>query len=181
MIAVLGWGSLIWDPRELILEHPWVNDGPIVRVDFLRRSGRNRVTLVLDESARPLTSLWTKFSGNDWARVLEMLVVREGVENQRQMIQRWVAGGGEVANIADLSTWAADREIDHVFWTGLPPRWDKTDGRVPSVDQVVGFLESLPNERRGAAEEYVRRAPKQIVTPIREVIEQRLGWLPYIG
>jgi hypothetical protein len=178
MIAVLGWGSLFWDPRELVLENPWTEDGPLIRVDYLRRSSRNRVTLVLHETGREVPSLWTSYAGDNWTRVRDMLVVREGVTGQPEVIQHWTTGGGERANIAGLPVWAGGKGADHVLWTGLPPRWDRIDGRLPTLEQVVGFLGGLRPDRHHAAEEYVRRTPAQIMTPIREAIQARLGWTP---
>lgn len=178
MIVVLGWGSLIWDPRELVLENPWAQDGPQIRVDYLRRSSRNRVTLVLHESAAEVPALWTSFVGENWTRVRDMLVLREGVTSQPEAIQHWAAGEGERPNIAGLPAWADAKGAGHVLWTGLPPRWDRIDGRVPTSEQVTGFLEGLRPDRHQAAEEYVRRTPAQIATTIRGVIEARLGWTP---
>lgn len=178
MIAVLGWGSLIWDPRELVLENPWTEDGPMIRVDYLRRSSRNRVTLVLHETGREVPSLWTSYVGDNWTRVRDMIVVREGVIGQPEAIQHWVTGDGERANITGLPVWAGAKGADHVLWTGLPPRWDKIEGRPPTLEQVVGFLKGLRPDRHHAAEEYVRRTSAQVMTPIREAIQTRLGWTP---
>jgi hypothetical protein len=46
-IAVLGWGSLIWQPRELRISLPiWKTDGPELPVEFARVSMDGRLTLV---------------------------------------------------------------------------------------------------------------------------------------
>ena len=53
-IAVLGWGSLIWCPRELILAGEWKPDGPFLPVEFARVSQDKRLTLVLYPGTEPV-------------------------------------------------------------------------------------------------------------------------------
>lgn len=50
------------------------------------------------------------------------------------------------------------------------------DYRVPAVEEVIAHLKGLTDTALEAAEEYVRLAPRQIVTPYRSAIEQALGW-----
>lgn len=58
-IACLGWKSLIWDPHELPVSSEWFSDGPMLPVEFLRKSGKGRITLVLDQQANPMPGLWS--------------------------------------------------------------------------------------------------------------------------
>jgi hypothetical protein len=180
MIVCLGWGSLVWDPRNLPLQGPWRDDGPLIKVDFLRHSNGDRVTLVLDNSAPPVTSLWNVIPVENWEVAKHHLVIREGVEKIPHMISHWPVGAEDPPNILGLSAWADDRGVTDVLWTSLPPRWAKKDGRCPTIDEVITFLSELSGERRTKAEEYIRRAPVQIATPMRLAIETRLGWPPLL-
>ncbi len=48
-IAVLAWGSLVWDPRELAIDGSFMAGGPKLPLEFSRVSGDGRLTLVIDE------------------------------------------------------------------------------------------------------------------------------------
>lgn len=56
-VVCLGWGSLIWDPRDLPLVSGWFDDGPLLRVEFTRQSANGRMTLVIEPGAPEVVSL----------------------------------------------------------------------------------------------------------------------------
>jgi hypothetical protein len=43
-IAILAWGSLIWNPRYLPLASEWVLGGPVLPIEFARVSADGRLT-----------------------------------------------------------------------------------------------------------------------------------------
>jgi hypothetical protein len=107
------------------------------------------------------------------------LAEREGIKDEN--IPRYVGWWSPNSNsggrfIAGIREWATQRALDAVVWTALPPKFEQTEGRVPKAEEVIGFLRRLPHEKRRHAEEYVRRAPLQIDTEYRRVIESELGW-----
>lgn len=173
-IACLGWGSLIWDPRELPLASKWCDDGPLVRVEFARESNDGRVTLVLHPTAHPVRSLWAMMKAADIEAARRDLGSREGIPKRRwvELVGAWPEDGSEC--ILGLEEWAEERRLDAVVWTALGANFHAGQ---PLGDQVIGHLRSLVGARRDKAEEYVRRAPRQIDTEVRRRIENDLGWL----
>jgi hypothetical protein len=174
-IAVLGWGSLVWDPRTLPIRRQWFADGPLVRVEFLRESADRRVTLVLDPEAPAVRSLWAIMDTTDLNDAREQLKRREGCPRS-DTIGYWRSNDAVPSSILDLPKWAECRGIDAVIWTELPSKWGGKDGVRPTVELVMKHLQGLRGAERDEAERYLRRAPRQIDTPYRRRIEAELQW-----
>ncbi len=184
IIACLGWGSLVWDARTLPIQRGWFDDGPFVKVDFLRQSDGGRITLVLDPSATatPTRSLWAIMDNMELENAKEALRMRESIpKNGAHNIGSWSRGAAAPALIVELPAWAEAHGIGSVVWTALPPKFQNQDGRVPTADEVVAYLRSLTGRVREDAERYIRRAPAQIDTPYRRKIEAALNWTPTDG
>ena len=176
-IACLGWGSLIWDPRELPIRSAWFEDGPLIRVEFARQSLDGRITRVLHPPAPPVRAYWALMRDDRLEAAREALRLREGIPVGGEAdIGCWIAGEPPPPLIDDLEGWAAIRGVDAVIWTALPPRFDGKRGRVPTIDEILAYLASLDGERRRRAETYIRRAPAQTDTPNRRRIAAELGW-----
>lgn len=179
MIACLGWGSLVWDSRQLPIDSVWFSDGPFVSIDFLRQSQDGRMTLILNEVAKPVRSLWAQMASTDLAQAREDLRAREGVPKSSadKRIGTWSRGDPAPRNVIELGSWAEDHGVDHVVWTALPARFDGED-RTPTSDEVVGYLLGLVGSKRENAERYIRRAPRQVDTLLRRRIAAELNWTP---
>lgn len=182
IIACLGWGSLVWDPRQLAIQPQWFNDGPLIQVEFARQSKDGRITLVLTEGAIPVRSFWAIMDSPDLSSAKVNLRESEGVleKNQGSHIGAWSVGQQSPALIPSLAQWASAHGIDHVIWTNLPSKFDGAE-RVPSSDQVVQYLAGLTGAQRDLAERYVRLTPGQIDTPYRRRIEAALQWTAIDG
>jgi hypothetical protein len=88
-------------------------------------------------------------------------------------------GGSRNGNISrQVEQWAKKSQIDAVVWTNLPPKFNGKDQKIPTSQEVVNYLRGRQGEEREKAEEYIRRAPRQIDTNYRRAIEQELGWRP---
>lgn len=178
LIACLGWGSLVWDPRELPIQRQWFSDGPFVPVEFARKSDDGRITLVLEASALLVRSLWAVMDCADLDSARHALRKREGIaESKVCEIGTWTVGDIDPPRISSLQQWAASRGVQSVIWTDLPPKFG-TQTNPPTDDQVIEYLRGLVGARLHNAERYIRLAPRQIDTRYRRRIEATLHWTP---
>jgi hypothetical protein len=76
-IACLGWGSLIWRPENLQVQEKWFEDGPILPIEFSRQSDNGRITLIIDEKAKPVRVLWALMTTENLELSIESLKERE--------------------------------------------------------------------------------------------------------
>ena len=177
MIACLGWGSLIWNPRALPIHRQWHMDGPLLRAEFARKSLDGRITLVLHPKAQLVRSLWALMTVETPHEAKNELATREGIKrgNVERLIGHWNQDKMDCSSdvIVGLSEWARCRSIDDVVWTALDPNISRSD--------IVKYLSGLTGPKRDNAKEYVQRAPLQIDTICRRQIESRLGWSPRVS
>lgn len=188
-IAVLGWGSLIWDrdglPVDLPEDHEWYPDGPVLPIEFVRQSNEGHLTLVIWEGAgKRIKTRWAPLKVGNLEEAILSLREREGrtpktgIRIRTKHVGRWTRG--EMGNAsATIGHWADAMPFDQVIWTALPPKWNGVDEDFPCRAQAVAHLKKLVSEGKEAkAEEYVRKAPEWVRTPYRDAFEQELGWTP---
>jgi hypothetical protein len=175
-VACLGWGSLIWDPRDLPIRRQWFEDGPLLRVEFARQSSNGRITLVLEPEAPETRALWAVMDVDELPVAKAQLMVREGTKNASH-VASWSQDDPVPDTIPGISAWAAAQGMSGVVWTSLPPKFNERLV-TPTVEQVVEYLGGLEGAKRDEAERYIRRAPRQVDTPYRRRIEVALGWTP---
>lgn len=180
-IACLAWGSLVWEPRGLLVRMPWFDDGPLLPIEFCRQSNDGRITLVITPKKPPVRTLWALFSVNIIDDAIENLRAREGIpaKNKDIHIGRWVNGKDPKSDIEqEISGWAKEKRLDAVIWTALPPKFNGKNNVVPSIDNIIDYFRTLPFEKRQNASMYICRAPKQIDTDYRRCLQIEFGWSP---
>lgn len=177
IIACLGWGSLVWDPRSLPIRRKWFEDGPFGNIEFARQSEDGRITLVLEDSASLVRSLWAVMDASNLDAAKEGLRVREGILKAKisEYIGCWSTNETSPKLIPNLQEWAIARGVDHVIWTALPPKFNSEE-KMPTEKQIIEYLTNLTGTKRDKAERYVRLTPPQIDTKYRRSIEAKLGW-----
>lgn len=176
MIACIGWGSLIWDPRDLEIEAEWQDNGPLLPVEYYRQSQDGRLTLVLDASGSMCRSYWVKMKHVNLDEAAEDLRAREGTVEK--YVARWESGESSPELIPSLAGWSDSVGVTGAVWTALPPKFAGVDDRRPTTEEAVGCIRSLDDNEYSKAEEYVRKTPSQIRTAFRDKFEREFDWLP---
>ena len=177
-IACLGWGSLVWDPRNLQIKSSWFQDGPDIQVEFARQSQDGRITLVLTESEQSVPSLWALMNTTNLQSSIEELRKREKIpiKNKNLHIGCWSLGDPAPTKILNLPEWAISKSVQQVIWTSLPEKFNGEEIK-PSIDQVLMYLRTLDEDKKSLAREYIELAPRQIITNYRKIIEKEFNWV----
>lgn len=176
-IACIGWGSLIWRPERLKIQNHWYEDDPILPIEFTRISSDNRVTLIIDKEANPVRTLWTLMTCNDLDESKKSLFEREGVKNE--FLIHSVNQNDKVTDEIQIviQNWLKEKNIDSAIWTGFSFSV-KTENERPSIEKIISHLNKIEHRENQLAEEYIRKAPRQIDTEYRREIEKEFGWKP---
>ncbi len=185
--AVLAWGSLLWDPRDLRTAAKFMANGPLLPIEFCRISADGRLTLAIDETFGALCKTYSAPSaleGLDAA--IENLRVREGMPNARAVgfVELGSGRQSEVAMqrhpeaVATIGAWAASNGYDAAIWTALASNFDDPGkgGEPFSVTAAIRYLETLEGQdaaKFARALTYIRKAPPEVETPVRDEVAKR--------
>jgi hypothetical protein len=179
-IAIIAWGSLCWDPRELQLATPFELAGPTLPVEFCRVSKDQRLTLVIDETFGTLCGTYAATSAcGELDAAMENLRLREGMGNADHVgfveiatdRRSKIAARHHPHAVETIADWGFHAGYDAVIWTALESQFEQHTSEPFSVNAAMRFLEELQArdaEAFGRALEYIRRAPEATQTPVRE-------------
>lgn len=179
-IAILGWGSLLWETHpEFDLWHSfWEYDGPTLKIEFSRvsESRNNALTLVIDPvNGVEVTVAWCLSQRTTLTDAIRDLMSREGtkpdcigsiiVNHNENLWEHYVFE-------KEIIEWAAPKDLDAVIWTALPSNFQEKTNQSFSVDNALSYLKSLPIKDKEKAEEYIKKAPQFVQTPLRNAFQQ---------
>jgi hypothetical protein len=186
-IAILGWGSLIWQPKELAYNKTfgWQKDGPILPIEFARISKDGRLTLVITENGTKVPVLFTLSNYHNLEEAVLNLAVREG--SGRNSIGSYCKNKDTFSSKFrfedELKNWIKNTGFDAVIWTNLGENWNIKNEKGDIIRQIeperrIEYLKELKGNTSAIAEEYIRRTPIEINTDFRKEIETTLNWTP---
>lgn len=188
-IAILAWGSLIWDPKELNYNKylGWVYDGPVLPIEFARISKDGRLTLIITENGTPNKTFYTFANQNQaFEETIENLRIREGNCN-RKNIGYYKAETDEFHSEDfkyknEIRNWSKEKKIKNIIWTDLPEKWNYENDNNETIsinpNERIDYLKNLSLDKKERAEEYIKKTPFQIKTKYRSIIEHELNWFP---
>ena len=188
-IAILGWGSLLWDKRpEFDDNHSdWQFDGPTIKIEFSRVSAtrNDALTLVLDVKNGEKCQVAYAFSKrknpddaicdvrNREGTILENIGYYFADKSRIKNLNK------EVLNI--IQNWALEKKIDVVIWTALESNFQNKSKfkKIFSIQEALCHIQALDSEGKANAAEYVRRSPEFVKTPLREALQSQPWFQEY--
>ncbi len=186
-IAILGWGSLVWNPSSLHLASNWLEGGPVLPIEFSRISDNGRLTLVIDERhGVDNPTCYAHSSLNNLEAAITNLQKREDTPYRNRIgfidITRKVicatARRGYPPACKPIQAWAAKHKFSAVVWTAIGPRFLEKIGVPFSANAAVAYIAGLQEPTRTLALDYVRKAPGNVITPVREKLSAAFGGKP---
>lgn len=183
-IAVLAWGSLIWDQRDLMLAGPFTPNGPTLPLEFSRVSRDRRLTLVIDEARGTACTTYVAPSiFSDLEEAIDSLRRREGMPGPAGVgfVDSRDRRRGETASqrhpraVVAIERWAMRTDYRAVIWTALASNFHEPDqAGVPfSVEAALAYFATLDGPHLENALRYIRKAPPEIRVPLREAVDRR--------
>ena len=185
--AVLAWGSLVWDPRDLQTAAEFAPNGPLLPIEFCRISADGRLTLAIDETFGATCTTYSAPSAlESLDAAIENLRLREGMPNALEVGFVELSSGkqSDIAlqrhpeAVATIAAWATSNGYDAAIWTALASNFGQPDkGAEPfSVTAAVRYLEGMEGQdaaKFARALAYIRNAPPEIETPVRDEVAKR--------
>lgn len=180
-IGILGWGSLVWDPRDLKIIGPWYHDGPNLPIEFARISQDGRLTLVIKQNHQIVPTLYAVSSYTNLQSAISNLQEREGSPSESNIgyfdFRNDLFYARPTNNFLReiLIDWNNLKRLDAVIWSDFSPRFQNAIGLPLNLENVISYLEGLPIGTKNEALKYITNTPAQIKTSFRQQIEQHFG------
>ena len=184
-IAVIGYGSLIWDLDDLKpkVTGPWHRGaGPAMPVEFSRVSPKRKQALVLviqqDVPNMSATS-YIMSTRTTLDEAIEDLAARERTNldhigyAERDGARSFSRNKGVAETVTN---WLTEVEIDAAVWTDLDGNFDDHIGETFSHEAGLAYLRTLSGQSLFEAWQYITYAPSETDTPFRRFLSEDKWW-----
>lgn len=177
-IALLGWGSLIWDHSSGFDSKIgcWEGDGPVLPLEFSRISSTRKGALVLvidRDVGTEVDVLYALSLRDDPDDALADLRDREKTKMKYIGFVDLVTDeqrGRDPEAVATIKAWAQQRGIQFVAWTDLASNFKAKKDVAFSNEAGLKHLKGLSKLGLRQAVKYIMKAPAQVDTQFRQWI-----------
>ena len=183
-IAILGWGSLLWDPDTLAphVTGGWLHrHGPRLPMEFSRVSPKRKMGLVLCLDPQAGASCATHAIRSTRPALEDTIADLARREHAPGHRIGWAEAGGEgrsrLPQIVQLAShWCAQSGWDAAVWTDLEPNFIDHTGSAFNVAAGIAYLQALTGDSLHEAHRYIRNAPATTRTPLRRALARDPWW-----
>jgi len=185
-IAVIGWGSLIWDLDNLapFVAGDWMmGAGPALPFEFTRVSPKRKMGLAVcldyvNGDRCPTNAILSKSIDIDQAA--EELRARERAQIIDYIGMIHPASGARRSSIPEVADifedWCHRTGAAGAVWTDLGGNFEEDRGAPFSVPGAIAYLKTLQGESLIEAVRYIEYAPAATNTPLRRALAEDDWW-----
>ena len=185
-IAVIGWGSLIWDLDDLApkVEGAWMmRAGPELPFEFSTVSKKRKMGLAVcidDEHGAPCPTHAILSAKSDIHEAAEDLRARErapGIVHIGMICARTGARRARLPAVERaFDAWIEATGAAGAVWTDFASNYDAMRGEAFSLSRARAYLGALTGENLDEAVRYIENAPATTMTPLRRLLGADPWW-----
>ena len=183
-IAIIGWGSLIWD-LEILAPHvagDWhMETGPLLPMEFSRVSPKRKLGLAVcldPESGVPCQTHIIRSKRSNIREAIQDLQARERAPDGLIGAYHPDFQHGRMPSVvAQVQDWCEAKGWSGAVWTDLEPNFEAHTKQTFSVAEGIQYLKTLRGESLAEAHNYIQNAPAQTATPLRAALAKDAWWL----
>ena len=184
-IAVIGFGSLLWDLDDLApkVSGEWkMYEGPVLPLEFslVSRKRHYALALVIDYGdGAPCPTCVIDSVRSEIGTAVVDLANRERMEPANIGFVDRNTGKSHSLREETRKTfwnWIEDRDYDGAVWTDGERNFEALTGKAFNLQTAQDHLRSLQGISLEEARRYIRNAPARVETPLRRALEGAPWW-----
>ena len=183
-IAVIGFGSLIWDLEILtpLVRGPWQMDkGPLLPLEFTRISPKRKLALALCIDLMDGKDCMTSVIHSTRTTVAE---ARRDLARRERAPEGFIGAiclntglmGGRPRTAGIVGQWCQQAGYSGAVWTDILPNFIAQQNVDWTVRDGIDYLKTLDEEGLAEAVQYIELAPRAVDTPLRRGLAKDDWW-----